>query len=550
MQQLLLIEDNNHNIGEDFKDFLNKQTEVINNLISSNLSNYIYTSNIIQTKIDIYNFLQNKIILILTELNKTNNYQKIKENTKKSSLLIQLLADINALIKEKELSLYKIIGILHSKGINTNTTNIGQSMDSENLINENNNLKYDLIEKNKQIKVLENMNNILNEKIEKIKTENDALTMKLFERSKKFLNDSTFKSGLETLMKNKNDKDNNYKDNNFNTINSRINLPNMPKNSFNKQIIVSKKKLTREQINEIIQNIYKSKISYDQNCIDLNKPLETMEQHMYQYLNNKYGLKNLTIEYASAIISGIKEYSKKDMNIKVFGMLLKNEIEENTLTIVEKIKQVVQETLEYFISQKNPFMIGSDIQKLCERIKKGMVDEEVWNSFIDTLFLNDKENGKKVKDKIYEFIDRIMAKSLDKIGNNLKFEMTREEEDFFNEMKNFPKKIRYEDLINILIDYHIRVRKNYLKNMRQILMNNDENKDGVLTKKEFIKYIKDLKIFHEETLEENIDYLLRKIPQCEKYDFFSFSEIVELFDQEQILKENNEKCSILDFLAK
>ena len=550
MQQLILIDDNSHNIGEDFKEFLNKQTEVINNLISSNLSNYIYTSNIIQTKIDIYNFLQNKIILILTELNKSNNYQKIKENSKKSTLLFQLLAEINALIKEKELSLYKIIGILHNKVINTNSPKMEQSIENDDLKNENNRLKYELVEKNKQIKVLENINTILNEKIEKIKTENDTMTMKLFERSKKFLNDSTIKSGLETLMKNNNDKNNNNKDNNFNTINSRINLPNMPKNCFNKQIIVSKKKLTREQLNELIQNIYKSKIAYDQNCIDLNKPLETMEQHMYQYLNNKYGLKNLTIEYASAIISGIKEYSKKDMNIKVFGMLLKNEIEENTLTIVEKIKQVVQETLEYFISQKNPYMAGGDVQKLCEKIKGGMVDEDVWNSFIDTLFLNDKENGKKVKDKIYEFIDRIMAKSLDKIGNNLKFEMTREEEDFFNEMKNYPKKIRYEDLINILIDYHIRVRKNYLKNMREIFMNNDENKDGVLTKKEFIKYINDLKIFHEETLEENIDYLLRKIPQCEKYDFFSFSEIVDLFDQEQILKENNEKCSILDFLAK
>ena len=550
MQQLILIDDNSHNIGEDFKEFLNKQTEVINNLISSNLSNYIYTSNIIQTKIDIYNFLQNKIILILTELNKSNNYQKIKENSKKSTLLFQLLAEINALIKEKELSLYKIIGILHNKVINTNSPKMEQSIENDDLKNENNRLKYELVEKNKQIKVLENINTILNEKIEKIKTENDTMTMKLFERSKKFLNDSTIKSGLETLMKNNNDKNNNNKDNNFNTINSRINLPNMPKNCFNKQIIVSKKKLTREQLNEIIQNIYKSKIAYDQNCIDLNKPLETMEQHMYQYLINKYGLKNLTIEYASAIISGIKEYSKKDMNIKVFGMLLKNEIEENTLTIVEKIKQVVQETLEYFISQKNPYMAGGDVQKLCEKIKGGMVDEDVWNSFIDTLFLNDKENGKKVKDKIYEFIDRIMAKSLDKIGNNLKFEMTREEEDFFNEMKNYPKKIRYEDLINILIDYHIRVRKNYLKNMREIFMNNDENKDGVLTKKEFIKYINDLKIFHEETLEENIDYLLRKMPQCEKYDFFSFSEIVELFDQEQILKENNEKCSILDFLAK
>ena len=541
MQQLISIDEDSNNIGEEFKEFLNKQTEIINNLISSNLSNFIYTSNIIQTKIDIYNFLQNKVILILTELNKNNTYLKNKENSEKIKTLFQLLVDINAFIKEKELSLFKIIGILHSKG----KTNKGQNYENENY-----HLKNELIEKNKQIKVLENMNLILNEQIEKIKSENDTLTMKLLGRSKKYINDETIKSGLETIMKNNNDKNYLNKTNNNNTINSRINLPNMPKSSFNKQIIVSKKKLSKEQLNEIIQNIYKSKIAYDQNCIDLNKPLETMEQHMYQYLNNKYGLKNLTIEYASAIISGIKEYSKKDMNIKLFGMLLKNEIEENTLAIVEKIKQVVEETLEYFITQKNPYMNTGDVLLICDKIKKGMVDEDVWNSFIDTLFLNDKDNGKKVKEKIYEFIDRIMKKSLEKIGNNVKFEMTRQEEDFFKEMQNYPKKIRYEDLINILIDYHIKVRKNYLKNMRDIFMDNDENKDGVLTKKEFIKYINDLKIFHEETIEENIDYLLRKIPQCEKYDFFSFSEVVGLFDQEQILKENNEKCSILDFLAK
>ena len=541
MQQLISIDEDSNNIGEEFKEFLNKQTEIINNLISSNLSNFIYTSNIIQTKIDIYNFLQNKVILILTELNKNNIYQKNKENSEKITTLFQLLVDINALIKEKELSLYKIIGILQSK----DKANKGQNYENENY-----HLKNELIEKNKQIKVLENMNLILNEQIEKIKLENDTLTLKLLGKSKKYINDETIKSGLETIMKNNNDKNYLNKTNNNNTINSRINLPNMPKSSFNKQIIVSKKKLSREQLNEIIQNIYKSKIAYDQNCIDLNKPLETMEQHMYQYLNNKYGLKNLTIEYASAIISGIKEYSKKDMNIKLFGMLLKNEIEENTLAIVEKIKQVVEDTLEYFITQKNPYMSTGDVLLICDRIKKGMVDEDVWNSFIDTLFLNDKENGNKVKEKIYEFIDRIMKKSLEKLGNNLKFEMTREEEDFFKEMQNYPKKIRYEDLINILIDYHIKVRKNYLKNMREIFMDNDDNKDGVLTKKEFIKYINDLKIFHEETIEENIDYLLRKIPQCEKYDFFSFSEVVGLFDQEQILKENNEKCSILDFLAK
>ena len=554
MQQLILIDENSNNIGEEFKEFLNKQTEIINNLISSNVNNYIYTSNIIQTKIDIYNFLQNKIILILSELNKnkSNINQINKEKSEKIEILFQLLVDINILIKEKELSLYKIISILQSKGSNNNSINTNDRAD---IINENYHLKSELIEKNKQIKVLENMNTILNEQIEKIKEENDTLTIKLLEKQKKYLNEGINKNGFETLMKNNNDKNYGNKMNNNNnsnnTINSRINLPNMPKGSFNKQIIVSKKKISREQLNEIIQNIYKSKITFDQNCIDLNKPLETMEQHMYQYLNNKYGLKNLTIEYASAIIAGIKEYSKKDINIKLFGMLLKNEIEENTLAIVEKIKQVVEETLEYLISQKNPYMGIGEVGQICEKIKKGMVDEDIWNSFIDTLFINDKENGKKVKEKIYEFIDRIMKKSLEQLGNdNLKFQMTREEEDIVKEIQNYPKKIKYDDLINILIDYHIKVRKNYLKNMREVFMDNDENKDGILTKKEFIKYINDLKIFQEESIVENIDYLLRKIPQCEKYDFFSFSEVVGLFDQEQILKENNEKCSILDFLAK
>ena len=105
MQQLISIDEISNNIGEEFKEFLNKQTEIINNLIASNVSNYIYASNIIQTKIDIYNFLQNKIILILTELNKSNINQKSENKSDKIEILFQLLVDINILIKEKELSL-------------------------------------------------------------------------------------------------------------------------------------------------------------------------------------------------------------------------------------------------------------------------------------------------------------------------------------------------------------------------------------------------------------------------------------------------------------
>ena len=544
-----------HNIGEEFKEFLSKQTDIINNLISSNFSNYIYTTNIIQIKIDIYNFLQNKILIILSELNQSSVTEPNKpDNAEKINILIQILNDINNLIKEKEISLYKIIEILHSKDSKSKRTDSKPKDENENLLKENLHLKSEIIEKNKLNKILENDNKLLNEKYEKIKLENDALTSKLLEKSKNLLKDEDYgKNDLENNNRlndiSKNQTMNN-KTNLNNTLNNRINLPNVSLNSLNQQIIISKRKLTKDQINDFIQNIYKSKALYDQNCVELNKPLETMEQHMYQYLNQKFGLKSLTIEYASAIINGIKEFSKKDMNIKLFGMLLKNEVEENTLTIVEKIKQVVQETLEYFISQKNQYKSTKEISKIAEKMKKGLLDEDIWNAIVNTLFLNDQENGIKVKEKIYEFSNKVMKKSMDEIGQKLNFEMTREEKDFYDDFKNYQKKIRYEDLLNILIDYHIKVRKNYLKNMRTLFMKNDSNKDGVLTKKEFIQYISELKIFHEETLEENIDYLLRKMPQCEKYNFFSFSEVVDLFDQEQILKENNERSSILDFLAK
>jgi len=39
--------------------------------------------------------------------------------------------------------------------------------------------------------------------------------------------------------------------------------------------------------------------------------METMEEYMYTYLNQKYGLKSLTIEWALGIVSGIKKYSGK-----------------------------------------------------------------------------------------------------------------------------------------------------------------------------------------------------------------------------------------------
>jgi hypothetical protein len=49
---------------------------------------------------------------------------------------------------------------------------------------------------------------------------------------------------------------------------------------------------------------------------------------MYTYLNQKYGLKTLIIEWASTIIKGVKAYLLDDHDVTMFAKILKNECDE------------------------------------------------------------------------------------------------------------------------------------------------------------------------------------------------------------------------------
>lgn len=83
--------------------------------------------------------------------------------------------------------------------------------------------------------------------------------------------------------------------------------------------------LSLKQLKDLITDIYAQKVKYDQKCEENKLPRETMEQYMYTYLNQRYGLKNLIIEWAASIINGIKKYSKEDHSVMLFGKILRNE---------------------------------------------------------------------------------------------------------------------------------------------------------------------------------------------------------------------------------
>lgn len=91
----------------------------------------------------------------------------------------------------------------------------------------------------------------------------------------------------------------------------------------------SSKILPLKQLKDVITDMYSQKVKYDQKCRDSQLPIETMEQFMYTYLNQKYGLKTLIIEWASTIIAGVKTYLRDDHEITLFAKILKNECDED-----------------------------------------------------------------------------------------------------------------------------------------------------------------------------------------------------------------------------
>lgn len=79
--------------------------------------------------------------------------------------------------------------------------------------------------------------------------------------------------------------------------------------------------VTLRQAKDLIEEIAISKQKHDVRCIEIAIPRETMEQHMYNYLSQKFGLRSLIVEWATALVNSLKIYWSKDNDIAVFAMV-------------------------------------------------------------------------------------------------------------------------------------------------------------------------------------------------------------------------------------
>ena len=284
-----------------FQNLINEEASKINsnNNNGSNLPNYLLANNIIKSEMNLILFFINSFFNHSEYLNMENAKKDISQKINDIlSLLFNSLSniieelntkiDFNNKLKNKKIEL--LLEHLNDPNNNSNnaqSNNIANNLDPKlnNIVEEYEKLKRKYNEEKEYYDL----------KIEKLQNENKQMT------------DSLIKKGLDLT---------NYGTNlNTNNLNNTFLSKTAKKAGGDDGAdptflgLTGAKILSKKQMHDFINEIYESKIEYDKVCNENHLKRESMEHYMYKFLNNKYGLKNLVIEWSSSIITGIKMYS-------------------------------------------------------------------------------------------------------------------------------------------------------------------------------------------------------------------------------------------------
>ena len=589
----------------EFQGILEKQIDLINNL-DSNLPNYVYTTYIQQAKVEIYSYLQNKILnmintkvdyLLINLLNEVNQYiKKIFGNTvdiiqniynkfeeteknykneinQKDKKLDELSKKIQIL--NKQLNNEKIKKEKEKININSNNNNINSdNKENEYLENrtdynhdksnrEKNNNEYNIINSNDNSNFSISYNDEAKNIIDNLKQENSNRNSKddfkksnniqnlTFNNNKNINNVQIIKNNSINIDKNKNIEKKTIseisyiKNNNQNFLNEpslsyQPSLSNLSQytnitntNPRDLKIVIgpiSKRDYSLRQLLETINDIYNSKLENDKKLVQNHQQKLTMEQFLYYYLNNKYGLKNLVIEYASGIIQGIKEFSKKNSEVLLFGKILRNELEEQEILIISKLKETIHDFLIYYYQNKYQYKSKNEVDILVQKCKGGLLVEEQWKNIVGYLFSENENDLINLIQKIQNYIDR---------QNNT-----------IESNKKYGNSISYQKFIQLVIDYQIKLRSLYLKNFNHIFKIIDTDHNGIIFDYEFVKLVEMSNVYNtREEIEIKTQMMLKELDKYGNKNII-YNDIIELWSKEMTVDQiTGEKLTLLDKLS-
>ncbi len=244
--------------------------------------------------------------------------------------------------------------------------------------------------------------------------------------------------------------------------------------------------------------MYAQKQKYDEKCAESRLPRETMEQYMYTYLNQRYGLKNLIIEWAAAIITGIKRYSVDDSDVALFGKILRNECDEDFRFVHNEVKSAMTDILKDRLKRKYKHKSEGEIANMMAAVQNGDIEEWQWKEIVRKMY-NEEHFAileQRIKDKISE---RNPA-----VGRGDRKRLTREELLALQSQKE--QAIGFIDFQKIVLDFQLATHEKYIKKFVSLFKKLDTDTNGVLSEEEFKQL---LAMMHVAQAEDEVERLLQ-----------------------------------------
>lgn len=306
----------------------------------------------------------------------------------------------------------------------------------------------------------------IRQEVEKIKAECQETVSQLEEENKKYLEKiiKMTKHSAENSVPGVNQAKKEIRD-----VNPYSNMKTFTKSAVSPML----KELTFKQTKDFIDEIYLTKAKFDLKCNEGRQGLETVQQYMSTYLITKYGLKSLANEWVTALEKAIPKYSY-DIDILLFGKVLRNEINEDFNIIFKQVREASIEVLRQHFKAKMPFSGDHVLKQMAEQKKNADLDEEEWAVIIRTLHeIQDQEEVfKAVLQKIW--------------NNNLTVSSPKKK-----------KKIPFNDLMQVLLEFQLNSHEEFLRPILPFFRQHEFN--GTLTHESFKDLMLELSLESETT---------------------------------------------------
>lgn len=279
------------------------------------------------------------------------------------------------------------------------------------------------------------------------------------------------------------------------------------------------KSYSLRQMTDLIADIMESKRAYDEKSAKTRAQPETLESFLFVYFQQKYGLKDLILVEVSSVIEKIKSFANKSVEIETFKRILKNEVDEKFYWMLQTIKSDFKVKLQ---------------QYYLEKVKKSAPLNEAVS------FAGSKVNGFLEKEEA-DFVLAASYKANELKGLSKQFKVYFDENDSKVNAKNM---LSFQLLLEFVFAHELEKHVEYLKFISEYFNRVDDDKNGVITKKQFLEF---LDVFAVRKAQVNIDSLISQAdPNANNR--ITFSKIIEVCSSNFADREKQQ--NLVQFLNK